>query len=76
MERLADEAGLDIELDRRPEEIPSDHRSFLARAIPVVVLTSQDFVRIHTLADSFENLSPDTLEPIATLGFALLQELS
>lgn len=74
-ERLADAAGLDVKLNRQPEEIPSDQRSFLARAIPVVVLTSQDFGRIHTLADSFENLSLDTLEPIATLGFALLQEL-
>ena len=75
-EELAEREGLDVEFSPRPGEIPSDHLSFLEAGIPALILTSPDFDRIHTAEDTLANLDPGSLAAIASLGFALLQELS
>ncbi len=73
-ETLAEQAGLDVRRSNRPQDIASDHRSFLDAGIPALMLTSPDFDRIHTAGDTLANLEPTSLETIAALGFALLQE--
>jgi hypothetical protein len=40
-----------------------------------LMLTASGVDTLHTAADTFENLIPTSLQPIADLGFALLQEV-
>ena len=73
-EALAARTGVDVASGSLPENASSDHASFLDAGIPVLMLTTE-FGLIHTEEDTFANLEPALLESIATLGFALLQEL-
>lgn len=67
---------LGIEAERAsPDDVASDHLSFLNAGIPALMLTTPEFELIHTPQDTFENLKPTFLRQVASLGFALLQQL-
>ncbi len=65
---------MDVVRSSLPENASSDHASFLDAGIPALMLTTE-FGLSHTEEDTLANLEPALLEPIATLGFALLQEV-
>lgn len=68
-------ADIDVEvrvLKEEPPRLASDHLSFIEEGLLAVMLTNPDFDEIHVPEDTFENLEPGAIEPIAELGFALL----
>lgn len=71
---IAGRAGFDVEFSSLPDEIPSDHRSFLDAGIVALVLSTSEFDRMHTPEDTLANLDPTSIETLAALGFALLRE--
>ena len=72
-EALAGRTGVDLAAGSLPEGASSDHASFLEADIAALMLTTE-FRLAHTEEDTLANLDAALLEPIATLGFALLQE--
>lgn len=74
VDALADEMGLDVELSSEPYEVPSDHRSFLDAGMVAFVLHTPDYDVMHTPEDTLANLESASIEVVAALGFALLQE--
>jgi aminopeptidase YwaD len=66
--------GIAAQRGELPDGANSDHASFIEAGIPALFLTSNDFAPIHTEADNFANMEPGTLESVARLGFALLQD--
>lgn len=73
---LAGELGLDATITVLPENIGSDHAAFLDAGIAALMLTAADTGTLHAPDDTFESLVQTSLQPIADLGFALLQEIS
>jgi aminopeptidase YwaD len=72
---LAERAGLDVEFSSLPYEIPSDHRNFLDEGIAALVLHTPDPDLANTPEDTLANLEPISIEAVAALGFALLEEM-
>ena len=72
---LADELGLPAGITVLPENASSDHTAFLDADIAALMLTAPDAGTLHTPDDTFENLVETSLQPIADLGFALLQQI-
>jgi aminopeptidase YwaD len=68
-------ATLGTSLDRAgaPEDIPSDHLSFLREDIGAIIITTPDYELIHTPNDIVANLTPAYLQVIADLGIALIR---
>ena len=58
-----------------PENATSDHANFEAAGIPALMFSTPSFIRIHTAQDTAANLNAASLDEIAEIGFALLQEL-
>ena len=59
-----------------PESASSDHAAFLDAGIAALMLTAPDPGTLHSPSDTFENLIETSLQPIADLGFAFLQEIA
>ena len=72
---LADELGIAATITVLQENAGSDHAAFLDAGIAALMLTAPDTGTLHTPSDTFENLVETSLQPIADLGFALLQEI-
>ncbi|MCI0777090.1 MAG: M28 family peptidase [Chloroflexi bacterium] len=72
---LADELSLTATITMLPENAGSDHAVFLEAGIAALMLTAPDPGTLHTAGDTFENLIETSLQPIADLGFALLQAI-
>jgi aminopeptidase YwaD len=68
-------ASLGVSLDRAgaPDDIPSDHLSFLEEDIGAIVITTPDYELIHTPEDTVANVTPTYIQEIANLGIALLR---
>jgi aminopeptidase YwaD len=68
-------AALGTSLDRAgaPDDIPSDHLSFLHEDIAAIVITTPDYELIHTPDDTVANMTPTYVQEIADLGIALLR---
>lgn len=71
-DEVARATGLVIDLSRVADEIASDHLSFIQAGIPSVIVTTPDFSLIHTVDDTVENLSTESLADLTRLAFALL----
>jgi aminopeptidase YwaD len=71
---LADELAIEAQRGQLPEDVGSDHLSFLDAALPALMLTTPDFVLIHTPQDTLDNMDTTYLQDILDLGFALLRE--
>jgi aminopeptidase YwaD len=72
-EALAAGLGIEAQRGQLPEDVGSDHLSFLDAALPAVMLTTPNFQLIHTPQDTFANIDPARLQDILDLGFALLR---
>ncbi len=70
---LADGLGQDVVVSVLPENASSDHAAFLEKGIAALMLTAPDSGTLHTANDTFDNLITASLQPIADLGFAILQ---
>ncbi len=72
-EELADGLGQDVAVAVLPENSGSDHVAFLEKGIVALMITAPDAGTLHTPNDTFDNLITTSLQPIADLGFAILQ---
>ncbi len=72
---LAEGLGQSAVITVLPENVGSDHASFLEKGIAALMLTAPDAGTLHTPNDTFEHLITTSLQAIADLGFAILQAL-
>jgi aminopeptidase YwaD len=72
-EELAAELGQDVSVFVLSQNAGSDHLAFLEKGIAALMLTAPDAGTLHTPNDTFANLITTSLQPIADLGFAILQ---
>ena len=72
-QELADGLGQNAAVFTLPENAGSDHLAFLEKGIAALMLTAPDAGTLHTPNDTFDNLITTSLQPIADLGFAILQ---
>ena len=70
---LADGLGQDAVVTVLQQNSGSDHVAFLEKGIAALMLTAPDAGTLHTPSDTFDNLITASLQPIADLGFAILQ---
>lgn len=70
---LADGLGQDAVVTVLPQNTGSDQFAFLEKGIAALMLTAPDAGTLHTPSDTFDNLITASLQPIADLGFAILQ---
>ncbi|MSQ12257.1 MAG: Zn-dependent exopeptidase M28 [Dehalococcoidia bacterium] len=62
-----------VRLSTAPEDVPSDHLSFLQADIPAVILTTPEFTFIHTPEDTIDRLDAQTLAQVFRLARRFLE---
>ena len=72
-EELAESLQIDATVSPGLQGGDSDHSSFAAAGIPVLMFFGDDFSRIHTPADTLDFVEPRILGDAAELALALLQ---
>jgi aminopeptidase YwaD len=71
--RLGAASGIDLELSAGLQGGGSDHMSFAAMDIPVIMFFAEDFSRIHTPGDTPAFITPHLLGDAAGVALALLE---
>jgi len=69
---LAQNEGIVVSKGRDRRGSSSDHASFRRAGIPVLMVSAQDFSRIHSADDTLEHVNPDLLRDTVRLAVALL----
>ena len=69
---VAGQVGVEVRVVELPRGTSSDHSNFLRVRIPAVIVSSGDFSRIHTAADTIEFVDKRLLRDAALLGLHLL----
>lgn len=74
--RQAELAGIGLEVSPGLDGASSDHASFAAVGIPVLMLLSDDSSRIHTEMDTLDTINPELLGDAVRLGLDVLEALA
>ena len=72
----ADQNGIELDVSQERSGATSDHASFAAVGIPVLMILSDDSTRIHTEQDTLDTINPELLGNAVRIGLEVLEALA